>query len=91
MKDEQYTSLLIELNRATALGWAQDSWQSIKKRGLDGGLDSVVVIRQMFNYNLGKLVKKDRFGKDLPTTSPSLSRFDSAKPEALRYALNKSV
>ncbi|QEK52461.1 hypothetical protein FYC62_12955 [Pedobacter aquae] len=84
LQDEQYTSLLIELNRPTALGWAQDSWQSIKKRGLEGGLDSVVVIRQMFNYNLGKLVKKDRFGKDLPTTSPSLSRFDSAKPEALR-------
>lgn len=84
LTDEQYTNLLIILNRKTASDWAKNSWKNIQERGIDQGLDSTKVNRELFNYNLAKLVKKDRFGNDKPQKSESLNRMNTEKPEALR-------
>lgn len=84
LTDEQYTQLLIILNRKTASDWAKGSWKHLQERGIDQGLDSVKVNRELFNYNLAKLVKKERFGNDMPETSESLSKMTTAQPEALR-------
>lgn len=84
LTDEQYTDLLILLNKKTASDWAANSWKHIKERGIDQGLDSTKVHREIYNYNLAKLVKKDRFGNDAPKTSASLAKLISEQPEALR-------
>lgn len=84
LTDEQYTNLLITLNRKTASEWASSSWKHIQERGIDQGLDSTKVYREIFNYNLAKLVKKDRFGNDTPKTSASLVKLTTEQPEALR-------
>lgn len=84
LTDEQYTNLLILLNKKTASDWASNSWNHIKERGIDQGLDSTKVHREIFNYNLAKLVKKDRFGNDAPKTTASLSKMTTERPEALR-------
>lgn len=84
LTDEQHTELLILLNRKTASSWAKNSWQKMQERGIDQGLDSTQVNRELFNYNLAKLVKKDRFGNDVPTTSESLRKMNTALPEALK-------
>ncbi|WP_026715272.1 hypothetical protein [Flavobacterium daejeonense] len=84
LTDEQYTDLLVILNRKTASDWATNSWKHIKERGIDQGLDSTKVYREIYNYNLAKLVRKDRFGNDMPKTSASLARLVSEQPGALR-------
>lgn len=84
LTDEQYTDLLILLNRKTASEWASGSWKHMQERGIDQGMDSTKVYREIYNYNLAKLVKKDRFGNDAPKTSASLTRLVSEQPEALR-------
>jgi hypothetical protein len=84
LTDEQYIDLLVLLNRKTASDWASNSWKHMQERGIDQGLDSTKVYREIYNYNLAKLVKKDRFGNDAPKTSPSLAKLVSEQPEALR-------
>ncbi|MEY2869523.1 MAG: hypothetical protein RIR01_2020, partial [Bacteroidota bacterium] len=54
LTDEQYTDLLILLNKKTASDWAANSWNHIKERGIDQGLDSTKVYREIYNYNLAK-------------------------------------
>lgn len=84
LTDEQYTQLLIDLNKKTANAWAKGSWQKMKERGIDQGLDSTKVHNELFNYNLAKLVKKERFGKDVPKTSESMRKMNTTLPESLR-------
>lgn len=84
LADEQYTNLLILLNRKTASEWASNSWRNMKERGIDQGLDSTKVHREIFNYNLSKLVRKDRFGNDVPKISTTLSKMTTEQPDALR-------
>ncbi|CAD0002246.1 hypothetical protein [Flavobacterium chungangense] len=84
LTDEQYTQLLIDLNKKTANAWAKGSWQKMKERGIDEGLDSTKVQSELFNYNLAKLVKKERFGKDVPKTSESMRKMNTTLPESLR-------
>jgi len=84
LTDEQYTLLLILLNQKTASSWAKASWAEMQKRGIDQGLDSTKVYLEIFNYNLAKLVKHDRFGNDAPKTSESMSKLTTEIPEALQ-------
>ena len=84
LTDEQYTHLLILLNQKTASSWAKASWEKIKERGIDQGLDSTKVYLEIFNYNLAKLVKHERFGNDVPKTSESLRKIHTEIPEALQ-------
>lgn len=84
LTDEQYTNLLILLNKKQASEWATNSWKHIQERGIDQGQDSAKVHREIYNYNLAKLVRKDRFGNDTPKISVSLARMNTEKPEALR-------
>lgn len=84
LTDEQYTQLLIILNQKTASDWAKNSWKHLQERGIDQGLDSTKVNRELFNYNLAKLVKKERFGNEAPKTSESMSKLTTELPEALR-------
>lgn len=84
LTDEQYTNLLVDLNKKKASNWAKASWAKIQERGIDQGLDSTKVHLEIFNYNLAKLVKQERFGNDIPKTSESMSKLTTEIPEALR-------
>lgn len=84
LTDEQYTNLLIILNRKTASDWAKNSWKTMQKRGIDQGLDSTRVYLEIFNYNLAKLVRKERYGNEAPRTSESINKMTTALPESLR-------
>jgi hypothetical protein len=84
LTDDQYTDLLFLLNRKTASDWATASLKHLQERGIDQGLDSSKVRIELFNYNLAKLVKRERFGNEMPKTSESMSKLTTELPEALR-------
>lgn len=84
LTDEQYTKLLINLNKERASAWAKNSWNELKERGIEKGLDSTKVYNEIFNYNLGKLVSYERFANDVTTPSTTTNRLKTEKPQALQ-------
>lgn len=91
LTDKQYTDLLIHLNRKTASDWTTISLKHLQEREIDQGLDSSKVRIELFNYNLAKLVKKERFGNEASKTSESMSKLTTELPEALRRLQSDQV
>jgi hypothetical protein len=78
----QYLSLLKLANHKTAMKWAKSDWEEMKSRGISEGLDSAKVTRDIYHYDLARLVIRDKYGESIPTNH-SLKTFETPMPAAL--------
>lgn len=84
LSDDQYTRLLIMGSKKQALTWASGDWKELQDRGLTDGLDSAKAVNDIYNHNLARLVRLERFGNNPPKMTTSLKSLETPQPEALR-------
>ncbi len=84
LTDAQYTQLLTLENSGKALEWAKGDWAEMKQRGITEGYDSVVVVNQIFNYDLSRLIAKSRFQNDRVRLNEITQELKTNTPEPLR-------
>lgn len=91
LTDKQYIELLVILNKTKALNWAKKSWEEMKSREINQSLDSTKVIAENYNYNLYKLVSRDRYGDHTVEASENLQKMINDMPDsALQLASDKA-
>jgi hypothetical protein len=81
---QQYESYLQLKNSGKALKWATSDWADIKAHGLDKGLDSAKVVNQILQYDINRLVAKDKFRNDPAQLDVYIRNIDASKPMILK-------
>jgi len=82
LKDAQYTTLLVSLNKATALKNAKSDWKELKQRALLPGADSSKVVSDITTYNIYRSAIKDRYNGITTQLSESMKTLVTPEPQA---------
>ena len=82
LNDAQYTSLLVNLNKVTALKDAKKDWKELKQRALLPGADSAKVVGDLSTYNIYRSVMKDRYNGTTTQLSESMKAIVATEPQA---------
>jgi len=82
LSDVQYTSILVNLNRAAALRNAKSDWKELKQRALLPGADSIKVVSEIITYNIYRSAMKDRYNGTTTQLSESMKALVTPEPQA---------
>lgn len=84
LSPEQYTRLLQSLYHKEAQFWAANQWKEIENYKLMDKTDSTSLKKEMTNYQLNKLIIKERFADDLSVQAAQLKQIELSKPKIVK-------
>jgi hypothetical protein len=84
LSEDQFLNLLAIINKPQADKWATDDWAELVARGMTTGLDSARTVHEFTQYNIARLVAKDRYADDKIKQNAQITAVDSNMPPALR-------